>query len=440
MFPLTRPQRQALATLAIVGLTVLPTGYVMLTAWTINRPGHVRDVEVAMGRELGLQVTLEGVGYPRPGEVVYRGLVLRHEEPRHKGLTEIARASLVRLHRGDRELILEAEGLKLRGESPKLALAQVGALLQRPAGGSIDRVSLAAPSCVLDLGHERLRFSLRDVAGTFQADRAEPTVRVSYRLVAKGSNTRCELVLGRDRKAGPVRTTVAIKSMDGLPLPAHVLDVFFDSADWLGPAARVDGAITLRQTGAKDWEADFQGDLIDVDLGALVVRRFPSHRLSGLARIAIKSARWGDRPGQGAGWIDASGEITCGQGALGLGLLRALASEMHFRPSPKVARLGPDASELEFESLGLSFAMTSDGEIRLGGALGSDFAPDAVLATQTSPLAYAPRGAANVRGLIKTLIPTNVTDPVMVPLTAESRVLLCFPAPAPMIAKRIEGN
>src|SRR5947209_8753115 len=147
MIPLTRPHRQAMATMAMVVLTVLPTGYVALTAWRIGRPGHLRGVEAEIGQRLGLQATLDGVRYPRPGEV----------------------------------------------------------------------------------------------AGTFQADRAAPTVRVSYRVAARGSNTRCELTLTRDRKTEPVRTTVVMRTMEGLPLPARVLEPFFDAADWLGPAARVDG-------------------------------------------------------------------------------------------------------------------------------------------------------------------------------------------------------
>ena len=118
MFPLSRPFRQGLATAALVAATVLPTALVATYAWRINRPGHIRDVEIVLGRHLGLQVTLEGVQYPRPGEAVYRGIVLRQEEPRGKGLVEIARAGSVRLLRGDRELTVYAEGLALRGESP----------------------------------------------------------------------------------------------------------------------------------------------------------------------------------------------------------------------------------------------------------------------------------------------------------------------------------
>jgi hypothetical protein len=82
MFPVTRPFRQGLATLALVVLTVLPTAFVAAWAWRIHRPGHIRDVEIELGRQLGLQVTIEAVRYPRPGEVEFRGIVLRQDEPR----------------------------------------------------------------------------------------------------------------------------------------------------------------------------------------------------------------------------------------------------------------------------------------------------------------------------------------------------------------------
>ena len=147
MFPLTRPVRQGLATVLLLCFTVLPTALVALYAWRINRPGHIRDVEIELGRQLGLQVTLDGVRYPRPGEVIYEKIVLRQEEPRRKELTEIARAALVRLVRSDRDLTLHAEGLKLSGESPRETLAQVGALIQRSGAIPFD----ADPSCRRDL-------------------------------------------------------------------------------------------------------------------------------------------------------------------------------------------------------------------------------------------------------------------------------------------------
>jgi len=442
MFPVTRPYRQAAATLALVAMTIAPTFYVALTAWRISRPGHRHEVEAEIGRLLGLEVTLDAVRYPRPGEVEYRGVVLRQEEPRRGGLTEVARVGALRLRRGDRELTLEADGLRLRAVSPRAAMAQVGALLQRSGGTAYDRVNLSAPACDLDLGAGVAPYRLRDVVGSFLADTAAPNVRASYRVVAPGSSTRCELTLTRDRKAEPVRTTLALKTMEGLPLPARVLDPFFEAESWLGPDARVDGALTLRQDGEKEWEAEFQGDLLDIDLAELVGRRFPTHRLQGKARLSVASSRWAERPGQGYGWVEAKGEFHAGPGVIGYGLLYALNTEMKFRATARVARAAAAGQhDFDYRTLAFSFAMSGDGEIKIGGGLGNEFAGDAVLVGPTAPLAFAPQGAANVRGLIKTLVPvTAVNRAEMVPLTEKSRLLLCLPVPRDIASKPVGGN
>ena len=430
MLPLTRPQRQALVTLVMVGTTVVPTIYVGLTAWRINRPGHVRDVEVEIGRSIGLQVTLDRVRYPRPGEVVYQGVVLRQDEPRRGGLVEVARARSIRLHRGSAELTLEVEGLSLRAEGPKQAMAQVGALLSGAGQGTYRRVSLAAPAARVELGNG-LSFDLRDLAATFQADTKAPGLSASYRLLDQGGSTRCELTLTRDRKAEAVETVVAFKTMEGLPLPARVLDAFFDSADWLGPSARVQGALTLRQSGSSDWQADFIGDLVDVDLKTLFERRFPRHRMAGLAHVAVKGARWSNRPGQGFGWANVEGEVTVGQGSVGLELLRALTTEMRFRPARTISGRQPD---VPFGALGFTFALTSDGEIALGGGFRNQFAPDDILVANDRPLFKAPKGTANVRGLLKTLYPAASEN--LAPATAEAQLLSRFLPLPPSVAAR----
>jgi hypothetical protein len=436
MFPVTRPFRQGLATLALVAFTVLPTALVAAWAWRIHRPGHLRDVEIELGRQLGLQVTIEAVQYPRPGEVVFRGIVLRQEEPRGGGLIEIARADVVKSVRGDRELTLHAEDLQLRGGSPRQALAQIGSLIQKSTSVLCERINLAAPSCRVELGLETLSYVVQDVAGEFVADRTNPTLRLAYRVAGPGSGTRCELTLARDRSAEPVRTALVFKTVEGVPLAARVLDVFFETGEWLGAGAKVEGTLSLGQHGAREWEAEFQGNLLDVDLATLVGKRFPRHRLAGPARVAVEKARWGDRPGQGPGWIEAKGELVATQGTVGVELCTALAREMRFRLSPRMARLDPRKTEIEFRSIGMAFDMRQNGEIHLAGALGSEFSPGAVLVSGTSPVVFAPTGTASVHGLIKTLFPVADSPPgVMVPLTSESRVLLCLPVPREIASK-----
>lgn len=426
MVPLSRPARQGLATAAMVALTMVPTAFTAFHAWRINRPGHVRDVEITLGRSLGLQVTLEAVTYPRPGEVLYRGIVLRQEEPRGQGLAEVARAKSLHLVPSGRDLVVHAEDLALRGDGPAEAVARLGGFLQRSGEVPYDRVDLTSPSCRIDLG-PGLAFRAVDVAASLASDASGPTLKAAYRLVDSASKTRCEMTLARDRRADPVQTTLALKTMEGQPLPGRVLDVFLDASDWIGPKARVDGKLTLRQAGTGPWSAEFAGDLHDVDLTALVSSRFPSHRLAGSARVAVEAARWGDRPGQGPGWIEAKGRLTAGPGSVGVELLSALAREMKFRPSSRHGRIDPRKAEVEFGGLGLAFDMRPDGEIHLSGGLGNEHPPDAVLAAGIHPLIHAPEGASSVHGLIKALVPADSRPGVLVPLTSESRVLLCLP-------------
>lgn len=442
MFPLTRPHRQVAATLAVLVLTVVPTVYVAFTAWRIGRPAHLRAVEAEIGRGLGLQASVRAVSYPKPGEVVYRGIVLRQVEPRGKGLTEVARAESVRIRRSDRELMLATDGLRLRGESPRQIMAQVGAWLQRSSGAAVERVSLSAPTCEFDPGAGVAPFSLREVIGDFRAGPSTPTLHVSYRVVSGETAPRCELTLTRDRRPETARTTLALRTMEGQPVSARVFDPLFESSAWLGPDARVEGALTLRQDDGKDWEADFHGHIIEIDLSSLVDRRFPEHRLKGRARLSVDRARWGDRPGQGYGWMEAQAELSAGPGVIGLGLVHALSTEMRFRKGPRLGRIASaGVVDLEFRALAFRFDMGPDGEIRIAGALGDEFGEEAVLVGPSDTLALAPEGAANVRGLIKTLFPVkDINHAVMVPLTEKSRLLLCLPVGPDVSAHPIGGN
>src|SRR5262249_26811849 len=130
-----------------------------------------------------------------------------------------------------------------------------------------------------------------------------------------------------------------------------------------------------------------------------------------------------------SGWVEAEGELTAGPGTMSASLMQALKSQMNFRIPPRV--LGR-AGDLTFGALGLTFAMTRDGEIRFGGALGTEYQPDAVVvdAQRLTPLAFAPQGAANVLGLVNTLIPKR-DDRVLVAGGRESQSLQrCLPLPS----------
>jgi hypothetical protein len=444
MFAVTRPFRRILATSLLFVLTILPTGWVATTAWRINRPGHVRDVEVELGRQLGFQVTLDEVRYPRPGEVVYQGIVVRQAEPRGKSFAEVVRAAEVRLQRADRELALVVESPRFRAESPLQGLTLLCQLIQRSAAMPFERISVTAPSAEVDFDGNDLRYDVREVAGEYLADPGAPALKLAYRFPGAGAGARCELLLTRDRRTEPLETSLVLKTVEASPLSARVLNVFFDAEDWLGADAKLEGSLSLRQAGAGSWEADFQGSILDVDLSKLVGRRFPRHRLTGRAQVVFQRARWGQRPGSGSGWLEVNGELLAGQGTIGLNLIEALTREMKFRPSSRLSAFDPRRAEVDFRALGLSFAMQPNGEVEIQGALGAGLPPDAVIAGATTALLSAPQGVASVRGLIKTLFPVSPADPgVLVPLTSESQVLFYLPLPPGSDSTRrhsVEGN
>ncbi|QDV35847.1 hypothetical protein [Tautonia plasticadhaerens] len=425
MLTLSRPQRQVLFTLGIVAATMAPTAIVAVTAWQVNRPGHRHDVEASLGRQLGLKVTLDGVRYPRPGEVVYTGLALWQHEPRREThFVKVAQAGLLKIAREGRRLVLRAEGLAVAAEGPRQAMEQVGGLLSRAAADeSWERVDLSADSCTLDLG-DGLSYDLADLGGSFLIEGGSPTVTASYQFAStEGASTRCELKLVRDRSGEEPTTALTFQTAgDGLPLPARVLDPLFASEEWVGPSARVMGKLELSRVGAGDWRATFSGELIDVDLGTLVGRRVPEHRLDGPARLVVESAEWGPRPGApGPGWLSASGELRAGPGAVSPGLLRALQSEMHFLLADafriRAVSTGNEPA-VAFRDLGFRFAIEPDGSVYLDGALGDAYEPGVVMTEPDGldPIAFAPAEGSNLIGLRRTLAPS---DPVLVPADPE---------------------
>jgi hypothetical protein len=432
MFPVSRPLRQTVSTFLLLILTVLPTLAIGTIAWKINQPGHVRDVEVDLGRKLGMHVSLDQIQYPAPRELVYQGLVLRTQEPRGKGFAEIGRADSVRLNRTDRELTILLENPRLHAASPVQGMALLDMIIQRSISIPFERIGLSAPACQLDLGRDDLQFTFVDVAGEFLSDPFAPALKLAYGVPGSGKGSRCELVLSRDRRTEPFETSLVFKTVEGSPLSARMLSVLFDADDWLGAEAKVSGTLHLRQAGSTDWKASFHGEILDVDLAHLVNRRFPRHRLTGRARIEFENAAWGQRPsGQGPGWVEVKGQLVAGPGSIGLDLFEALVREMKFRPGARKTHVDGRKHELEFRSLGFSFAMQSNGEIQITGALADEFPPDAVLAVASATMLSAPQGMANVHSLIKTLVLTPANDAgVMIPLTTESQVLLSLPLPA----------
>ena len=278
------------------------------------------------------------------------------------------------------------ENPRLHAASPGEGMALLEMIIQRSISIPFERVGVSAPACQLDLGRDDLQFKFVDMAGEFLADPSAPTLKLAYGVPGSGKGSRCEVMLTRDRRTEPFETSLLFKTVEGSPLPARMLNVLFDAEDWLGAEAKVSGMLDLRQAGSNDWRATFQGEMLDVDLARLVNRRFPRHRLTGRARIAVENAAWGQRPaGQGPGWVLVKGQLSAGQGSIGLDLFEALAREMKFRLGGTQTTRRRSQARGGIPLARVTFAMQSNGEIQIERRLGHQFPPDAFRQLEHDP-------------------------------------------------------
>jgi hypothetical protein len=427
MFPLPRPARSILVTLLLAAGTIVPTLYVFAFVWRVGQSGHVREVEAALGQALGLHVSLESVRHPKPETDEFTGVVLRREEAAGgTRLIELARADRLTLTRDAGRQVIRAEGLRLRGESPAEMADQCLAAARRLVEQG--RAELVASEAQVELirDGERITLTVYDLAAVASSKRDEFELSSSYRVGPARSAGRCELRLAQKAASGPARTTLSVQTMEG-DLPVTVLGPLVDAARWFGPDARMQGEIRASWGPREPETIAFQGELDRVSLSHLVEDHFPGRRLRGTARLVVDSAVWSDLPGaQGRGWSQARGQIEAGPGSIGRDLLAALVDALGFRTSG----LGDlDADDVPFQGLGLAFALNSGGELTLTGALGKAHADDVVISAGDAdgPLVRQPEGTASVRGLWKALLLWDAD--VLVPATAESRVLRHLPLP-----------
>lgn len=448
MIMINRMHRQVAATVFVVVVLIFPTLATLWWAWAINRPGHVRDVEVQLSRSLGLQVGLDSVRYPRPGEMVLIGPVFRQEEPRGRVFREVARARMISIRPLEEGRQIEVLGLQLVGDSAETGVAQLAQLLQKSSvkAGEGQRLAFSVDRCEIlveqGASGKPVRTEWRTVAGLVDARQEQSFIQASGWMYNADERTRCEFKMTRKRQGEQASSQIEIATMEGPALPAKVLEPLLNTSGWLGENAKVLGQLTLRQVEQAPWDAQFTGTFEDVDLSQLVTGRFGPYRLLGEGRVQIKRAHWADRPEQGPGWCEVQGELTSGPGKISHGLLLSMGQQMKFRIIPDWIRASKPGEIVEFGGIGLQFHLTDDGLIRFAGACGPDFGRDVVAVSGTAahpkPVVAAPSGIVTVRGLIKTLFPVDLAQAeLLVPTTRESQALQRY---LPMPVERIGSS
>ena len=413
MFRLHDRTRRRICVAGFFLLCILPT--VLVAGWCVawHLPGHVSAEARRLTRQLGLDVTLEGLRHLRPGVVLYEGLELADPETGRSVLR-------CRLLEARRTKTADQQGqpqtsLVLIASQPEIdsaGLDRLGRMLQRQTGRPEVDVRLAAAEATL-LADENSQ-TLTDLQGGVESLPDGTQAQVSFRLAGIEMLEPIRIRIARNRQTMPPTTAFELDTGGGA-VPCSVLAAGLPILEPLGSRSRFRGYIWANQTSddrtSGRWNGEVTGQLLDVDLGNLVTDRFP-HKLSGTGQVTIQSARF--RRGR---LEDASGTLAAGPGVISRSLMDAAVGRLYLIQGDE-----PQASGelVPYEQLALAFAIDSQG-LRLQGRCSAG-GTDAILVDRRSRLLGAPLLQPQpVVALLQALVPASE---VQVPATRQTDWLM----------------
>ena len=432
MFQLYDNTRRRVCIAAFFVLGVLPVA--LVAAWCANRylPGHLRAEAEQLGRQLGLDVRLEGLKHLRPGAVLYEGLEIADPET-GQVLLKCRLLEVASQQSDDRDR--RRPTLALLASQPEIEAAAIGRLwelLQRTVEchhGRLDAdLRIAAGEVTLQAGADSQ--TLTDVEGSLETLPAGTDAQVRFRLAGADTPEPIRIRVVRNRQLSPPASGFELYTGGG-ELPCNVLAMGLGELKPLGARCRFRGYLWANET-PQGWEGEITGQMARLDLGGLVSDHFP-HRLSGSGELVIQSARF--RRGR---LEEASGTLAVGPGMIDRSLIEAAADRLGLTPgkgdSPifgptlrvQARKSGqsperPNAAErIAYEQLAFSLTLDAAG-VKLQGRCTTG-EPGTILADRNGRLlGEAVEQPKPIAALVQTLVPQSA---VQVPASRQTDWLL----------------
>jgi hypothetical protein len=420
MFQLHDRTRRRICLAAFALLGVLPT--LLTCGWCLSRnvPGCVRTEAERLSRQLGLDVTLGGLKFLRPGAMLCENVVIADPETGKPifrcRLLEIARQRPGG-QRNERRSVVEMTAAQPEVEAAALPL--VWRCLRRAMEGSSGRLDadLRLSAAGLTLRAAADSQTLTDVEGLMETLPEGMHAQLHFRLVGAETPEPARISLVRNRQVSPPADGFELYTGGG-ELPCNVLAMGLGEFGPLGSRCRFRGRIWASET-PDGWQGELTGELAELDLGRIISDNFP-HRMSGIGEATIYRARF--RRGR---LEEGAAILMAGPGTIDRSLLAAAVTRLGLVAGPalseRLAEAGRgDGDRVRYGQLALSATLDAEG-LGLQGRC-STAEPGTILSDgRDRLLGDPPRERQTLAAFVQTLVPQSA---VQVPASRQTDWLL----------------
>jgi hypothetical protein len=423
MFRLHEKTRRRICRAAFVLLCLVPTAGVL--GWCAKRhlPGVARTEARRLTRELGLNVSLGGLTYLRPGAVLYEGLELTDPETgklvlRCRVLKADRRQTTDQQGRPKASLVLIAFEPEVEATAVDRLKELLERMLRRPtilgmvSGGSPAEVRLAADQLTLRAADGPQ--TLTELQGKVESFPGACQAEASFRLAGIDASQPIRIRVVRNRQTTPPLTGFELDTGGGA-VPCGLLARGLPLLEELGPRSRLCGYLWAKHTG-DGWDGQFAGQVLDVELDDLVTGHFP-HKLSGLAQVTVQSARFHRQRLE-----EAMGTLVAGPGVISRSLIDAAVEQLGLVRGEEPQAAEPRGDPVPYEQLALALLIDSRG-LQLQGrcavpGTGRTVARGTILVGRQGRLLDGPTWQSRPAvALLRTLVPAHE---VQVPATRQT--------------------
>lgn len=406
MFRLHDKTRRRLCLAGFFLLCVAPT--LGVGAWCAMRhlPWAAEEEAKNLGRQLGLDVHLQGLKNLRPGAVLYEGFQLADPETGQC----LLRCRMLEVQwktiadrQGDVKPMLIL--LASQTEIEKAGLRQLGNLLQRAMQGQTGRpaVDLRVSAGELTLRAGANSQTLTGVEGSLDNPPGGVQAMAAFRLAGADMAEPIKIRVVRNRQTTPPASGFELYTGGG-ELPCDLLAAAWPELGELGSRSRFRGYIWANQDPGErtidNWSGEATGQILGIDLERLVSDYFP-HKLSGTADVTIQTARF--RHGR---LEEVGGTVVAGPGVIGRSLLQAAVRHLQFSSGADLDLLG---DQTPYDRLALGLSMDGRG-LRIEGRCSST-QRGVVMTDRRLTLLVAPAAQPQpVAAFIQTLVPGSTAQ------------------------------